>query len=65
MANSPEDERRTRRDSLRLRGFDYTSRRVYFITVVTAERRKVVLDKRLAAATGRVDVYYSATCART
>ena len=51
MANPPEGERHTRRDSLRLRGFDYTSRRVYFITIVAVERRKVFLDKRLAAAT--------------
>ena len=51
MANSPKDERRTRRDRLRLRGFDYTSRRVYFITIVTADRRKVFLNVQLAEAT--------------
>ena len=41
----------TRRDSLRLRGFDYAARRVYFVTIVTAERRKAFLDSRVATAT--------------
>jgi REP element-mobilizing transposase RayT len=45
-----DDETYTRRDSLRLRGFDYTSRRVYFATVVAAERRRVFLDRRLSDA---------------
>jgi len=41
----------TRRDSLRLRGFDYGARRIYFVTIVTTERRKVFLDERVAWAT--------------
>ena len=45
-----DEEAYTRRESLRLRGFDYTSRRVYFVTAVTAERRRVFLDRRLAEA---------------
>jgi putative transposase len=51
MARTSQNESHTRRHSLRLRGFDYTSRRVYFITIVTAERRKVFLDAQLAEAT--------------
>ena len=40
-----------RRDSLRLRGFDYATRRVYFVTIVAAERRRVFADARVAEAT--------------
>ena len=49
-SNSPLDSY-TRRDSLRLRGFDYTSRRIYFVTVVTTQQRRLFYDTRLAAAT--------------
>jgi putative transposase len=41
----------TRRDSLRLRGFDYAARRVYFVTVVASGRRKIFLDRRVAEST--------------
>lgn len=41
----------TRRNRLRLPGFDYSSRRVYFVTIVTLRRRKFFLDRRLASAT--------------
>jgi putative transposase len=41
----------TRRDSLRLRGFDYAARRVYFVTIVADGRRKVFLDRRVAEST--------------
>ena len=46
-----EVERYTRRDSLRLEGFDYAARRVYFVTLVVAGRRKVFLDEGPARAT--------------
>ena len=51
MNHNPPDNPYTRRDSLRLRGFDYTSRRIYFITVVTAKRVRFFNDARLAVAT--------------
>ena len=41
----------TRRNSLRLHGFDYATRRLYFVTLVTAERQKVFLDPKIAKAT--------------
>src|SRR5207237_9954432 len=41
----------TRRDTLRLRGFDYSLRRVYFVTIVTLNRRKVFLNTAIARAT--------------
>jgi REP element-mobilizing transposase RayT len=41
----------TRRDSLRLRTFDYAARRIYFVTIVAAERRLIFNDKRVAQAT--------------
>jgi putative transposase len=39
---------RYRRNSLRLPNFDYSSRRIYFVTLVTQDRRKVFWDSRLA-----------------
>ncbi len=53
MVGDYQDEKqwKTRRNSLRLRGFDYSSRRVYFVTIVTLKRRKLFLDRRLADAT--------------
>jgi REP element-mobilizing transposase RayT len=45
-----------RRDSLRLRGFDYSSRRIYFVTIVVSGRRKFFFDRRLAkAVVGRLE----------
>jgi putative transposase len=41
----------TRRDSIRLQDFDYTARRVYFVTIVVAQRRKIFLDRRVSQAT--------------
>jgi len=46
-----DDEQYTRRDSLRLRAFDYAARRVYFVTIVAAERRRIFSDERVAEAT--------------
>ena len=52
MSKPPTDSKtHTRRDSLRLRGFDYSLRRVYFITIVVAERRPIFRDPRVARAT--------------
>jgi hypothetical protein len=48
--HNADDETYTRRDSLRLRGFDYSSRRVYFVTVIVDGRRRVFLDRRLSDA---------------
>jgi len=42
---------RTRKDTLRLRGFDYSLRRVYFVTIVTLNRRKTFLNTAIARAT--------------
>ncbi|MGA9770535.1 MAG: transposase [Blastocatellia bacterium] len=41
----------TRRGSIRLQEFEYAARRVYFVTIVVAQRRKIFLDRRLAQAT--------------
>jgi REP-associated tyrosine transposase len=43
-----EDKTYVRRDSLRLRGFDYSTRRIYFVTVVVTDRRNLFFDRRLA-----------------
>jgi len=51
MPRDENDEQYTRRNSLRLRGFDYTARRVYFVTAVAAGRRKLFLDEWAARAT--------------
>lgn len=40
----------TRRDSLRLRGFDYAWRRIYFVTLVVSERRQLFTNPNLAQA---------------
>ncbi|HLL77648.1 MAG TPA: transposase [Pyrinomonadaceae bacterium] len=45
-----EDDLYRRRDSLRLRRFDYSSQRVYFVTIVVADRRQLFLEQRLARA---------------
>jgi len=41
----------SRRNSLRLSNFDYSTRRIYFVTLVTIERRRVFVDSRLAQST--------------
>jgi REP-associated tyrosine transposase len=43
-----DDELYTRKDSLRLKGFDYSSRRVYFVTIVVTERRKLFYNRQFA-----------------
>ena len=48
---SNDKDARPRHDSLRLRGFDYSARRIYFVTVVVEHRRTIFLDDRLAQAT--------------
>ena len=52
MKNLP-DGGYTRRNSLRLSGFDYAARRLYFVTIVALNRQRVFLDSRLAEATIR------------
>jgi REP element-mobilizing transposase RayT len=41
----------TRHDSLRLRTFDYGTRRIYFVTIVVLDRCNLFLDHHLAQAT--------------
>jgi len=41
----------SRKDSIRLRGFDYSWPRIYFITIVAQERQTKFLDERVAIAT--------------
>jgi REP element-mobilizing transposase RayT len=41
----------SRRDSLRLEGFDYSWPRVYFVTIVAQDRQARFLDERVANAT--------------
>jgi putative transposase len=41
----------SRKDSIRLRGFDYSWPRIYFVTIVAQERQTKFLDKRVAIAT--------------
>lgn len=40
-----------RKNSLRLRGFDYSARRDYFVTIVAHQRKKFFNDERIAKAT--------------
>ncbi len=51
MKRDDQEDQYTRRNSLRLRGFDYAARRVYFVTVVADQRRKMFCDARVAKAT--------------
>ncbi len=41
----------TRKETIRLKGFDYASERVYFVTLVIKDRRKVFVNKELASKT--------------
>jgi REP element-mobilizing transposase RayT len=41
----------TRRDRVRLKGFDYSWPRVYFVTIVAEDRQARFLDERVANAT--------------
>ena len=51
MADPDAPEPYTRRNSLRLSGFDYSAKRYYFVTLVTLQRRRVFTDAKLANAT--------------
>ncbi|HJQ70505.1 MAG TPA: transposase [Blastocatellia bacterium] len=46
--HADDDKARSRHDSLRLSGFDYAARRVYFVTIVVSKRRNLFLDPNLA-----------------
>ena len=41
----------SRKDSIRLRGFDYSWPRIYFVTIVAENRKPIFLDERVAIAT--------------
>jgi REP-associated tyrosine transposase len=43
--------RKTRKNSLRLSGFDYSWPRIYFVTIVAKDRKPTFLDERVAVAT--------------
>jgi putative transposase len=51
MAKLDTPEPYTRRNSLRLSGFDYAAQRLYFVTFVTLERRELFYEPNLARAT--------------
>ena len=44
------DDQYSRRDSIRLRGFDYSWPRIYFVTIVTQNRQAKFRDERVAIA---------------
>ena len=46
-----EKENHTRRNSLRLKGFDYSWLRIYFVTINAHNRRPIFADNRVASAT--------------
>ena len=46
--HADDNKSRSRHDSLRLSGFDYAARRIYFVTVVVSGRRNLFLDTNLA-----------------
>jgi putative transposase len=46
-----ERENYTRRNSLRLKGFDYSWHRIYFVTINAHDRRPLFKDDRIASAT--------------
>src|SRR5215510_15946507 len=49
--NNDDEKTYTRHNSLRLPAFDYSSRGVYFVTIVVSERRPLFNDKFLAQST--------------
>jgi len=51
MVKTIKGETYRRKNSLRLRGFDYAANRIYFVTMVTIHRQCVFLDPRIAQAT--------------
>jgi putative transposase len=51
MTQGDDEKTYTRRDSLRLRGFNYMARQIYFVTIVVLNRQNLFGDKQLAAAT--------------
>jgi REP element-mobilizing transposase RayT len=50
MIHKDKAKTHTRRHSLRLRGFDYAARQIYFVTIVVNERKYVFLNKEIAHA---------------
>lgn len=48
MKNKIDKESYTRRNSLRLPGFDYSTKRAYFITVIALDREPVFTNKVFA-----------------
>ncbi len=48
MAHIDDKKIYVRRNSLRLRGFDYSTKRIYYVTIVVEGRRNLFLDHRLA-----------------
>src|SRR5688500_14742800 len=51
MPNEKAEDWETRKNSLRLQGFDYASRRSNFVTIVTEQRQTFFNDERLAKTT--------------
>jgi putative transposase len=51
MLHSDEENTHSRRNSLRLSGFDYSAKRVYFVTIVVLDRRPLFRNDALAKAT--------------
>ena len=47
-ADGKNEELYTRKNSLRLKDFDYSSSRVYFVTIVVTNRRNVFYNEKLA-----------------
>lgn len=41
----------TRKESIRLRGFDYSANNIYFVTIVVRDRRRAFKNKELASRT--------------
>ena len=50
MKTSPKNSY-SRKQSIRLRGFDYSWPRIYFVTIVAKDRQPMFMDKRVAMAT--------------
>jgi putative transposase len=54
MQNGKAEDWDTRKNSLRLQGFDYASRRSNFVTIITEQRQTFFNDARIAEATVEV-----------
>jgi REP element-mobilizing transposase RayT len=44
----PDEEKYTRRSTLRLRGFDYSARKAYFVTIIAKDRKPVFKNPEFA-----------------